>query len=135
MSGIGTAVGGFLTILSLFLAGIATMIYTNSYFWLGLFWILGLLGGLALGALNGRKARMRNTYRQEYLAYAAIFFSAIVLLGIFYLFFMNDRVATALTSDAPKATTVVWTAIASGLTAFLGVGLVVANIVAPESNY
>ncbi len=135
MSSVGTAIGGLLTVASIFLAGIVTMFFTNSYFWLGLFWIFGILGGIALGNLNSRKARTRNTYRQEYLAYASIFLGAIIILGVFYLFFLTDRVASALVQDAPSAGVVVWLAITSGLSSFVGVGLVLANIVAPESSY
>ena len=135
MSGIGTAIGGLLTITSIFLIGIVTMGMTNSYFWLSLFWIFGLLGGLALGNLNSRKARTRNTYRQEYLAYASIFFGAIVLLGLLYYLFLLDRVESALTDQGGSPSLVVGLSILSGLTAYFGIGLVVANIVAPESSY
>lgn len=135
MGGVGTAIGGLLTITSIFLAIVVTISWTTGYFWLISFWIFGLLGGLALGNLNSRKARTRNTYKQEYLAYASIFLGAIILLGIAFLLGLLGNIDGVRQADAPSASVIVWIAIASGLTAYLGIGLVVANIVAPESSF
>ncbi len=135
MSGVGTAIGGLLTITSIFLTIVVTLSWTNGYFWLVSFWLFGLLGGLALGNLNSRKARTRNTYKQEYLAYASIFLGAIILMGIAFLLGLLGNVDAVRKPDAPSSSIIVWLSIASGLTAYFGVGLVVANIVAPETAY
>lgn len=122
-----------MTIGALFLGFGAVFTLTDNMISLLWFPIFGIIGGLSLGALNSRKARTQPKYKNEYTSYAAMSFMAVVLLGLFFLLFASDKVDSNLPSNSSySATQVIFAAIGSGLLAFFGVGLTVANAIAEE---
>ena len=94
--------------------------------------IVGILGGMALGALNGRKARTQVKYKNEYTGYAGMAFAAIIFLGIYFGVMALDTIKDNLADEDMTATSVVGAAVASGLLALFGLGLVVANSLTDE---
>jgi len=91
------------------------------------------LGGIALGALNGRKARTQQKYKNEYTSYAGMSFTAIIVLGAYYAFFALDNIEKSIsTGNDFDANTVLILAVLSGILAFLGFGLTIANSIADE---
>ncbi|MHA2169034.1 MAG: hypothetical protein ACXAB7_03885 [Candidatus Kariarchaeaceae archaeon] len=106
--------------------------FTDNYYPLLLFLIFGILGGLALGALNGRKARTQVKYKNEYTGYAGMAFAAIIFLGIYFGVMATGTIEDNIADEDMSATSVVGAAVASGLLALFGLGLVVANSLTDE---
>ena len=132
MSGVGTAIGGILFVAGGFLAFISVFTYTANYLLLSLFFVFGILGGLALGALNSRKAKTNTSYYREYVAYASIFFALILAMGLYLFLFGLPGIEKKMTGDSVTRETVLVIAIVSGLLTYFGIGLIMANIVAEE---
>ncbi|MCE7737161.1 MAG: hypothetical protein GPJ54_19900 [Candidatus Heimdallarchaeota archaeon] len=106
---------------------------TDNMFILYLFVLFGVLGGMALGALNGRKARAQQKYKNEYTSYAGMSFTAIIVLGAFYAFFAIDNIEKNIsTGNDYDANMILFLAVLSGILAFLGFGLVIANSISEE---
>ncbi|MHA2502984.1 MAG: hypothetical protein ACXAE3_08945 [Candidatus Kariarchaeaceae archaeon] len=118
----------------LFLTIWVTFTITNNLLIFLLFSLFGILGGMSLGALNGRKARSQAKYKNEYTAYAAMMFAAIVFLALYYFIFGFDAVTAKNVSDFPDAT-VVGIGALSGVLTELGLGLVIANSLAESTGY
>ncbi|MHA2098995.1 MAG: hypothetical protein ACW99A_09925 [Candidatus Kariarchaeaceae archaeon] len=135
MGAFGSTLGGMLAIGSFGLSTLVVWRLTDNMFVLYLFFLFGLLGGMALGALNGRKARTQAKYKNEYTSYAGMFFMAIVLLGAYYAFFALDSIKDQISSDFADdydEKTVLFLAVMSGILGFLGFGLAIANSIAEE---
>lgn len=115
---------------SIFLGIWTTFVFTDNA--LGLLWftLFGILGGLSVGSLNGRKARTQTKYKNEYTIYAAMFFAAIVFLGVYYLFLAPYKMENKVVPDALEAAQVVYVAVLGGLLGLFGIGLAVANSLA-----
>lgn len=131
MGAFGSTIGGIMTMGSLFLGGWLVFTFTDKYYPLLWFILFGILGGVALGALNGRKARTQIKYKNEYTAYAGMFFAAIVLMGSWYFFFALDKITKKINDDADlSAEEVLGISVGAGLMLMFGLGLVVANSLA-----
>ncbi len=134
MGAFGSVLGGLLSMGGIFLAIWTTFTITDNYLIFLLFPLFGILGGLALGALNGRKARTQEKYKNEYTAYAAMSFAAIVFLALYYFIFGVDPVTAANQSEFSDSLVVVLGAL-SGILVELGFGLVIANSLSEGSGY
>ncbi len=134
MGAFGSVLGGIMTMGSFFLAIWTVWTFTDNYYPLLLFLIFGILGGLALGALNGRKARTQVKYKNEYTGYAGMAFAAIIFLGIYFGVMSTGAIEKSIdrAGEDMTATSVVGAAVASGLLALFGLGLVVANSLTDE---
>ena len=133
MGAFGSVLGGIMTMGSFFLAIWIVWTFTDKYYPLLLFLIFGILGGMALGALNGRKARTQVKYKNEYTGYAGMSFAAIIFLGIYFGVMALDSIEDNLDAEADiSAMAVVGSAVLSGLLALFGLGLVVANSLTDE---
>ncbi len=113
---------------SLFLGIWVTFVFTNNA--LGLIWftIFAILGGLAIGSLNGRKAKSQAKYKNEYTAYGAMFFAAIIFLGVYYRFFAFAKIEEKVIGL--DAASVIYVAVGGALMGLFGIGLTVANSLA-----
>ena len=133
MGAFGSTLGGMMAIGSLGISSLVVWELTDNMFLMYLFFFFGLIGGIALGALNGRKAKSQAKYKNEYTSYAGMFFTAILVLAGYYAFFAMDTIERSLASpDDYDANTVLFLATLSGIMAFLGFGLVIANSIAEE---
>ncbi|MHA2090178.1 MAG: hypothetical protein ACW98K_04900 [Candidatus Kariarchaeaceae archaeon] len=132
MGAFGSVLGGIMTMGSFFLGIWTVWTWTDNYYPLLLFLIFGILGGLALGALNGRKARTQVKYKNEYTGYAGMAFAAIIFLGIYFGVMATGTIEDNIADEDMSATSVVGAAVASGLLALFGLGLVVANSLTDE---
>ncbi|MHA2248883.1 MAG: hypothetical protein ACXAD7_00910 [Candidatus Kariarchaeaceae archaeon] len=113
---------------SLFLGGWTVWTFTENYYPFLLFLLFGILGGWALGALNGRKARTQAKYKNEYTSYFGMALAAIIFLGIYFALFGKGNIEDNLPADADYgAIEVLSFAVGAGLMALFGIGLVVAN--------
>jgi hypothetical protein len=135
MGAFGSTVGGMLAIGSFFLCTLVVWELTENMFVLYLFFLFGLLGGIALGALNGRKARSQAKYKNEYTTYAGMFFMAIAFLGLYYAIFALDKIEEQITDkyiEDYEPMTILFLAVVSGILGFIGFGLAIANSLAEE---
>lgn len=134
MGAFGSTIGGIMAIGSLGLSSLVVWTLTDNMWLMYLFLLFGVIGGMALGALNGRKARTQAKYKNEYTSYAGMSFTAILVLAAYYAFFAINKVEDSLASDDYSASAVLFLAALSGIFAFLGFGLVIANSIADERN-
>lgn len=117
-----------MTVGSLAIGILSTFTLTSSYLALLLFTLFAILGGLALGALNSRKAKQQAKYKNEYTAYAGMFFAAIISLGVYYLFFAIEKVDAAINTGIDlTGAEVIYISMAGALMGIFGIGLTVAN--------
>ncbi|OLS28645.1 MAG: hypothetical protein HeimC2_05320 [Candidatus Heimdallarchaeota archaeon LC_2] len=133
MGAFGSTIGGIMVLSSFGLSTLVVWELTDNMFMMYLFFIFGVFGGIALGALNGRKARSQPKYKNEYTSYAGMFFTAILALAGYYAFFAIDTIESSVAAGndyEPEA--VLFLAVISGLLAFLGFGLTIANSLAEE---
>ena len=135
MGAFGSTIGGMLAIGSFAINTLVVWRLTENMFVLYAFFLFGLLGGIALGALNGRKARTQAKYKNEYTSYAGTFFMAIILLGGYYAFFALGRIEDKLSPDFSadyNAMTVLFLSVVAGILGFIGFGLAIANSLSQE---
>ena len=116
---------------TIFIGVWTTFTFTEKYLPLLLFTLFGILGGLSLGALNSRKARQQAKYKNEYTAYAGMFFAAIIFFGIYYLLFAQGKIDAAV-KDGVDLTgdQVIFVSMIGALMGLFGIGLTVANSLA-----
>ncbi len=133
MGAFGSTIGGIMALGSLGVSSLVVWELTDNMFIMYLFFLFGVLGGMALGALNGRKAKAQQKYKNEYTSYAGMSFTAIIVLGAYYAFFAIDNIEKSVsTGNDYDANTILFLAILSGILAFLGFGLVIANSISDE---
>lgn len=130
----GSVLGGIMTMGGLFLTIWVTFTITETFLIFLLFSLFGILGGMSLGALNGRKAKSQTKYKNEYTAYAAMMFAAIIFLGLYYFIFGFETVTAKNVSGFDDAV-VVGIATLSGIMTELGLGLVIANSLTENTGY
>ena len=123
-----------MTMGGLFLTIWLTFTVTDNMLIFLLFALFGILGGMSLGALNGRKARNQAKYKNEYTAYAAMMFAAIVLLALYYFIFGMGPITDRNVSDFSDELVVLFAGL-SGILTELGLGLVIANSLAEDTGY
>jgi len=129
MGAIGSTLGGSMAIGSIFLASWVTFIFTDNMLSMLWFLVFGLMGGAALGALNGRKAKTHAKYKNEYTSYFGMALAGIILLGVYFSTFGSDNIRLPDNSEFDKIQVLLF-AIGSGLLALFGVGLTAANMLA-----
>ena len=129
MGGFGSTIGGIMTMASLFLGAWVTFTFTANMLPLFLFTIFGIVGGVALGSLNTRKARTQAKYKNEYTGYAGMAFAFIVFLGLYYAFIGQDTLESNIVKDEDPML-ILFLAILSGMLGLFGVGLTVGNALA-----
>jgi len=132
LGAVGTMLGAFMAMGGIFLSYWVAFEFTDKYVALLLFLLFGVLGGLSLGALNSRKAKTQAKYKNEYIAYAGMFFAATVLLAVYH--FVFDDLAK-ITAKIPvgsgyEPSMVLVNSFLSGILTQLGLGLVIANSLA-----
>ena len=133
MGAFGSTIGGIMVLSSFGISSLVVWELTDNMFMMYLFFLFGVIGGIALGALNGRKARNQQKYKNEYTSYAGMFFTAILVLAGYYAFFAIDTIESSVASGndyEPEA--ILFLAVISGILAFLGFGLTIANSLSEE---
>ena len=118
----------------LFLTIWVTFTITDTFRIFLLFSLFGILGGMSLGALNGRKAKAQTKYKNEYTAYAAMMFAAIIFLALFYFIFGFESVNAKNVSGFDDSVVVAIAAL-SGILTELGLGLVISNSLTENTGY
>lgn len=133
MGAAGTFLGALFAVSGLSLSLWMTFSITTTFLPLLWFAAFGIIGGLGLGALNTRKAKKQNKYKNEYMLYGFGGFIAILALLVYYLFINPDalvgKVVAENTLGLDEQMTIV-TAAVGGILLELGVGLSFANMIA-----
>lgn len=135
MGAFGSTIGSILALSSFGLSSLVVWELTDNMFLMYLFFLFGLIGGMALGALNGRKARTQAKYKNEYTSYAGMSFTAILVLGAYYALFALDNIENSVQAGNDyDPSLILFLAVLSGLFALIGFGLVIANSIADERH-
>lgn len=134
MGAFGSILGGLMSVGGIFMAIWTISTITDNYLVFLLYPIFGVIGGIALGALNSRKARTQEKYKNEYVSYAAMAFAAIVFLSLYYFIFGFDAVSSNNLSELEDSAVVLLAAL-SGVLVELGLGLVIANSISEDTGF
>ena len=122
----GTLLGSLMFGASLFIGGFSLFIFTKWHIPLIFVVIAGIIGGLNLGLVRSRKARVRKSVKNEYVAYSGLSIAVIFGLSIYFLLFEQESMPT--TGDFTYQLVTALNLIAAVL-GFLGTTLVIANMV------
>ncbi len=130
MGTFGTVLGSILGVGGLIITIWATWVLTDNFLGFLLFPLFGIIGGIALGALNSRKAKTQVKYKNEYVFYATASFIAIIGLAVYFLMFALGAVEAKVVDPSTfnAQTIIIGSAIAS-ISMIFGFGLVVANAI------
>jgi hypothetical protein len=121
----GTLLGSLMLGASLFIGGFCLFIFTNIHLPLIIVVLAGIIGGMFLGSIRSRKARVRKSVKNEYVAYAGLSIAVIIGLTIYFILFEKESMPT---TDFSYQLVTGLNLLAAVL-GFLGTTLVIANMV------
>ena len=81
----GTLLGSLMLGASIFIGGFSLFIFTNWHIPLLFVVLAGIVGGMFLGSVRSRKARVRKSVKNEYVAYSGLSIAVIFGLTIYTL--------------------------------------------------
>ncbi|MHA1912371.1 MAG: hypothetical protein ACTSYA_11835 [Candidatus Kariarchaeaceae archaeon] len=121
----GTLLGSLMLGASLFIGGFSLFIFTNWHIPLLFVVLAGIVGGMFLGSTRSRKARVRKSVKNEYIAYSGLSIAVIFGLSIYFLLFEKESMPT---TDFSYQFVTALNLLAAVL-GYLGTTLVLANMV------